>query len=152
MKSIISSLVLLTGLAAVSACKKSDFLYPAMSMVTVSGTLNGSQQVPANPSVATGTLSGSYDKTAKRLTYSVTYYGLTPTIGHFHIGAPGATGPIAIDLPKNNAAQDGYVSPIAGVYILTPANAAALVGNGLYVNLHTLAYPAGEIRADITIK
>ena len=75
-----------------------------------------------------------------------------PTGAHFHTGAPGATGLIIIDLPKNNAAQDGYVSPIAGVYILTPANATALLSNGIYVNLHTTAYPNGEIRGNITIK
>ena len=157
MKSIIFSLVLLTGLAAASACKKSDTSAPTMSTMTVSGVLNGSQQVPANPSVATGTLSGSYDKTAKLLTYSVTYYGLTPTIGHFHYGAPGKTGGHAFSLPfnsssKNNGTLDAYVSPIAATATLTDDQATALLGQAMYVNLHTVTYPDGEIRADVTVK
>ena len=152
MKSIISSLVLLTGLAAFSACKKSDTSAPTTSMMTVSGALNGSQQVPANPSVATGTLSGTYDKTAKLLKYSVTYYGLTPTIGHFHIGAPGAKGPVAVPFAFNNYTNDGFVSPITGSATLTARQDSALLHSAFYANLHSATYPGGEIRADVTVK
>ena len=84
--------------------------------------------------------------------YSVTYSGLTPLGAHFHTGAPGASGPIAIELPKNNAAKDGYVSPIEGENTFTDVQTAALLSNGVYVNLHTTAYPGGEIRADLTVK
>ena len=101
---------------------------------------------------ARGTITGIFDKVSSRLTYSVSFTSLTPLGAHFHIGAPGATGPIIIELPKNNAAKDGYVSPIEGENTFTAAQTAALLSNGVYVNLHTMAYPAGEIRADITIK
>ena len=151
MKSFLSSVLLLIGLVAATACKKSDSS-PSDPGPPIIGNLDGTQQVPMVTSTARGTITGTFDKTSNTFKYSITFTGLTPLGAHFHIGAPGVNGPITIDLPKNNAAQDGYVSPIAGVYILTPANAAALVGNGLYVNLHTMAYPAGEIRADITIK
>ena len=151
MKNILSSVLLLVGLVASTACKRTETA-PADPALPIIGILDGTQQVPMVTSAGRGTIAGSFDKTSNTFKYSITFTGLTPLGAHFHIGAPGATGPIAIDIPKNNAAQDGYVSPIAGVFILTPANAAALVSNGLYVNLHTLAYPAGEIRADITIK
>ena len=103
-------------------------------------------------STARGTITGTLDKASNIFKYSITFSGLVPLGAHFHTGAPGVNGPIIIDLPKNNPAQDGYVSPIAGVYSLSPTNAAALLSNGVYVNLHTMAYPGGEIRANITIK
>ena len=151
MKNILSSVLLLVGLAASTACKRTETA-PADPAQPIIGNLDGTQQVPMVTSAGRGTITGIFDKTANTFRYTITFTGLTPLGAHFHTGAPGATGPIFIDLPKNNAAQDGYVSPMTGFYIITPANAAALLSNGVYVNLHTLAYPAGEIRADITIK
>ena len=101
---------------------------------------------------ARGTITGTFDKVSSRLKYSVTFSGLTPIGAHFHAGAPGMNGSIIIELPKNNAAKDGYVSPIEGENTFTTTQTAALLSNGVYVNLHTAAYPNGEIRADMTVK
>lgn len=101
---------------------------------------------------ATGNLTGTYDKATKVLNYSVTFSGLTPTIGHFHIGAPGVKGPISLTFAFNNATKDGFVSPITGTATLASDQADALLGNAFYANLHTVANPGGEIRADATAK
>ena len=101
---------------------------------------------------ARGVITGTLDKASNTFRYSVTYSGLMPMGAHFHTGAPGVNGPIIDELPKNNTAHVGYVSPIEGAVSLTPANAATLLSNGVYVNLHTVAYPGGEIRANITVK
>ena len=151
MKNFLSSVLLLVGLVAATSCKKSDST-PSDPGPPIIGNLDGTQQVPMVTSNARGVITGTLDKASNTFRYSVSFTSLTPMGAHFHIGAPGVNGPIVIDLPKNNPAQDGYVSPIAGTYILSPANAAALVSNGLYVNLHTMAYPGGEIRGNITIK
>lgn len=89
-------------------------------------------------------MSGTYNKETKVFQYTVTYSGLTPTAGHFHIGAPGATGPVSIPLLFNNSAGNGFASPITGSATLTDAQATALLGNSLYAN--------GEIRANVTAK
>ena len=151
MKNLLYSVLLLTGLVAATACKRTETA-PAVPSPSIIGNLDGTQQVPMVTSTARGVITGTLDKASNTFRYSVTFQGLMPMGAHFHTGAPGVNGPIVIDIPKNNPAQDGYVSPIAGAFILSPANAAALVGNGLYVNLHTMAYPGGEIRGNITVK
>ena len=150
MKNFLYSVLLLTGLVAATACKRTE---PAPDTTSpIISNLNGNQQVPMVTSTARGTITGTFDRNSNVFKYAVTYSGLTPLGAHFHTGAPGASGPIAIELPKNNAAKDGYVSPIEGAFILSPANATALTSNNFYVNLHTAAYTGGEIRANITIK
>ena len=80
------------------------------------------------------------------LTYSITYAGLTPMAGHFHMGAPGTAGPVIILFP--------YVSrsPSSGSVLLTPDQETALLAGNLYVNLHTTANPNGEVRANLVVK
>lgn len=95
---------------------------------------------------------GTFEKNSNSLKYTVTFTSLTPIGAHFHAGAPGMNGPIIIELPQNNAAKDGCVSPIEGENTFTAAQAAALFNNGVYVNLNTTAYPGGEIWADMTVK
>ena len=151
MKNFLYSVLLLTGLVAATACKRTD-TSPSDPAPPIIGNLNGNQQVPMVTSTGRGTITGTFDKNSNVFKYSVTYTGLTPLGAHFHTGAPGVNGPITIELPKNNAARDGYVSPIEGAFILTTANSTALLSNGIYVNLHTAAYPNGEIRADLTVK
>ena len=150
MKNFVSSVLLLIGLVAATACKKSDSSSdPAPPII---GNLGGNQQVPMVTTTARGTITGTFDKVSSRLKYSVSFTSLTPMGAHFHIGAPGVNGPVIIELPKNNPAKDGYVSPIEGENTFTDVQTAALLNNGVYVNLHTMAYPGGEIRANITVK
>lgn len=133
-------------LALATACKKDDTTTPATTPMQVTGTFSGSNETPAVTTSATGNVTATYDKTSKILTYSVTYSGLTPTAGHFHIGAPGVAGPIVIQFP--------YVSysPISGSTLLTPIQEDALLMGNMYANLHTAANPGGEIRANVVAK
>ena len=133
----------LTGLALLSACKKDDESVPTMQ---VSGTLSPANEVPAVTTSATGNVSATYTKSTKTLNYTVTYSGLTPTAGHFHIGAPGVAGPVVITFP--------YLaySPITGSTLLTQLQEDALLAGNMYANLHTSANPSGEIRANVVAK
>ena len=126
-----------------ASCSKKEEAAPApTTTTTLSATINGAQQVPANNSTATGTFTGTYASASKQLTYTVTYQGLTPTIAHIHTGGPGATGSVAV--PFANLA-----SPITGTVTLTPEQADNLLNNRMYVNIHTSALSNGEIRGDI---
>ncbi|MDQ2769349.1 MAG: CHRD domain-containing protein [Bacteroidota bacterium] len=150
MKNLFSSLLLLAGLVAATACKKEDSTNNAPVQPTL-GTFSGRQQVPVVTSAATGTITGTYDKAAMVLTYTVTFSGLSPVAGHLHLGAPGAMGGVFYPFPFNNATGDGYISPITGTKQLTVDQDKALLSRGVYANLHTKAYPNGEIRADMTV-
>jgi hypothetical protein len=138
-------LAALAALTLATACKKDDDV-PATPPLQVTGTFSGSNETPAVTTSATSNVSATYNKTTKILTYTVTYTGLTPTMGHFHTGAPGVAGPVVITFP--------YLaySPISGSTLLTQVQEDALLAGNLYANLHTTANPSGEIRANVVAK
>jgi len=137
----------LLGSATFSACKDDDTTAaPASNVVQLKATINGQQQVAPTPSAATGTMSGSYDKTTRVLTYTVTYTGLTPLAGHIHQAAPGVNGGVIV--PFSSVAT----SPITGTATLSVADGAKLLAGETYVNLHSQAYTSGEIRGNITVQ
>lgn len=109
-------------------------------------TLNAEQQTENVTSDATGTATMEYDDEAKTLNGTIEFTGLTPNAGHLHFGACGANGGIALTIP------DPTTSPIqfiADGEDLTDEIIEALEAGNLYVNLHTEAYPNGEIRGQI---
>src|SRR6185295_14479293 len=84
--------------------------------------LNGSNEVPANASPATGSGIFSYDDVSNDLTYHITFSGLvaTETAAHFHVAPPGVAGPVVFPLPLG--------SPKDGVWAgLSAANETALL-------------------------
>jgi CHRD domain len=109
--------------------------------------LTGAQEVPPVTTQGKGAATITFDPAAKRLSWNVTYSGLSgpATAAHIHGPAePGKTAPPY--LPFQNAA----VSPITGSATLTDAQVADLNGGRMYVNVHTAANPGGEIRGQVT--
>ncbi len=109
-------------------------------------TLDGKSEVPPTTSSGTGTADLDYDAATKKLTWKVTYSGLSgpATAAHFHGPAEaGKNAGVAVAIP--NAAS----SPVEGSATLTDAQAADLLAGKLYVNIHTAANPGGEIRGQV---
>ena len=65
---------------------------------------------------------------------------------HIHIGEAGENGPIIRNLMVDEAA-----GTFSGTFTITDEQAAALTADGLYVNLHTMNFPAGELRGQIDV-
>lgn len=110
-------------------------------------TLNGKSEVPATTSSGTGTADLDYDAASKKLSWTVTYSGLSgpATAAHFHGPAePGKNAGVAVAIPNATS------SPVKGSATLTDAQAADLLGGKYYVNIHTAANPGGEIRGQVT--
>src|ERR1700756_1435735 len=109
-------------------------------------TLSGKSEVPPNTSAATGTADIDYDAASKKLTWKVTYSGLSgpATAAHFH-------GPA--DADKNAgvaiATRSAGTSPAEGGATLTDAQAADFLAGKYYVNVHTQANPGGAIRGQV---
>jgi hypothetical protein len=110
-------------------------------------TLDGKTEVPPNASAGTGTADIDYDAASKKLSWKLTYSGLSgpATAAHFHGPAEaGKNAGVAVAIP--NAAS----SPAEGSATLTDAQAADLMAGKYYVNVHTAANPGGEIRGQVT--
>ena len=110
-------------------------------------TLSGKSEVPPTTSAGTGSADLDYDAASKKLTWKVTYSGLSgpATAAHFH--GPAEAGKNAgVAVPIANAGS----SPVEGSATLTDAQAADLMAGKLYINFHTAANPAGEIRGQVT--
>lgn len=110
-------------------------------------TLDGKSEVPATTTAGTGTADIDYDAASKKLTWKVTYSGLSgpATAAHFHGPAEaGKNAGVAVAIPNAGT------SPAEGSATLTDAQAADLVAGKYYVNIHTAANPAGEIRGQVT--
>jgi hypothetical protein len=120
---------------------------PALAeMQTYKAVLNAASQVPPNDSKGTGALTASYDTATKKLTYNVTYTGLSgpATAAHFHGPADAKTNAgVAV------GAKDVATSPIKGEATLTDAQAADLAAGKWYFNIHTEKNKGGEIRGQV---
>jgi hypothetical protein len=119
----------------------------AAAVVHFTARLTGAAETPPNDSKGTGSAAASLDTTTKKLTWRVTYSGLSgpATMAHFHGPAPaGKAAPVAVPLPNP------VTSPATGSAILTDAQIGDLQGGLWYLNVHTAAHPDGEIRGQLT--
>ncbi|GIZ08274.1 CHRD domain-containing protein [Flavobacterium sp. UMI-01] len=132
-------------LVCFSSCDKDDDTTDN-NKITFKAVLNGSSEVPSNTSTATGTATLVFDNTTKIFTITVTYTGLTVTNAHIHKGAVGVSGAPVFGFST-------FVSPIYYTSIaLTTEQEADLKANLYYVNLHSSAYSAGEIRGQLIMQ
>ena len=113
------------------------------NMIVFSNSLSGSNEIPSNVSIASGTVYGLYDKSTKSLKYVIAYSGLTPTAMHFHKAAAGANGDVVFEIPAP------YSSGMSGSVTLTAAQETDLLSKLWYVNVHSAAFAGGELRTQL---
>jgi hypothetical protein len=109
-------------------------------------TLDGKAEVPPNTSAGKGTADIDYDAATKKLSWKLTYSGLSgpATAAHFHgPAAAGANAGVAVAIPNAASGSEGSAT-------LTDAQAADLLAGKYYVNVHTEANKGGEIRGQVT--
>jgi hypothetical protein len=116
-------------------------------IVTFTATLSGAAQVPPAATPATGVIEARFDTVTHVFSWQVTYSGLigAPTAAHFH--GPsfiGENAGVAVPL------QGALGSPIVGSAVLTLDQASDLMAGRWYLNIHTAAFPGGEIRTQLT--
>ena len=119
---------------------------PAMAeVVKYKATLDGSQQSPPVTTKGKGTATFTFDTTKKKLSWNVKYSGLSGPATAAHIHGPAAMGENAGPVIPFKKLK----SPIKGSETLTDTQAADLEAGKYYVNVHTAANKAGEIRGQI---
>ena len=104
--------------------------------------LSGDYEVPANNSEATGTATLTFSQETKIFTIVVNFSGVTATAAHIHKAAQGVSGGVAF--PLTTTSPISYTSQP-----LTEDQEHDLFDNLYYVNIHSSAYPDGEIRGQL---
>lgn len=111
--------------------------------VTYTASLSGAKETVPNTSTATGTATLVFNTTTKVFTITVVHTLAAPTMGHIHKGAAGSNGPVVYPFTV-------LTSPISYMSAsLTAEQEADLNAGLLYVNLHSTAFPGGEIRGNL---
>ena len=139
--------------------------------------LSGYEEVPLTlSSPASGKFRAFIDEANQKITYKLRYGGFETDVAqaHIHFGARATAGGISVWLCANNPPISGapagtQACPVRAGTItgtITPANVVGPAGQGIaagefgelvaamrsgatYVNVHSAAFPAGEIRAQI---
>ena len=143
----IKTLSLLTA-GALAVALSATSLAQAETM-KITAKLDAASETPPTTSKGTGTLTGSYDTSSKKLTWDVTYSDLTgpATAAHFHAPAPvGKSSGVEIPI------KGDVTSPIKGEMTLTDSDAKNLTDGMTYFNVHTAANKGGEIRGQVMVE
>jgi hypothetical protein len=113
---------------------------------------SGANEVPANASTAGGVIVGVYDDATNTIYYNIIFGGLSANTSAAHFHAPAAPGVNAAVTLGHAGFPTGVV---AGNYskidVFTDAQETNLKAGLMYSNIHTSAFPGGEIRAQIIL-
>ena len=110
----------------------------------MAATLNGSAEVPAVTTSATGTAQITVSP-SRMVSGEIVVTGIDPTVAHIHEAAAGKNGPPIITLIKTT--NDKFSVPPDAK--LTEAQYTSYMTGNLYLNVHSAQHPDGEIRAQL---
>ena len=141
MKFLAKILAMSALVVAISSCDDDD---EDVNTTTFTATLNGANEVPPNISDGSGTATLVFNENTNKFDLNVIYSGVTATDAHIHKGAVGVSGPAVFPITVT-------ASPLTLDDVTLTAEQEADLKNGLYyVNIHSAAYPGGEIRGQLT--
>ena len=103
--------------------------------------MNGAQEVPPTNSTATGVCDVNLSDDAASLFLQCSHNVPNPTNIHLHSAPPGVDGPVVFDLPATSA----FTTNVP----MQPRTVADFVAGFLYVNVHNVDFPQGEIRGQV---
>jgi hypothetical protein len=144
MKTKFITLAVFFLLSGIVSCSSDDDPTPTPNPnVIFNATLNGASESTPNTSTATGTSTLTFNTTTKIFTITVSHTVATPTNGHIHKGAIGVSGSPVFPFVS-------FASPITYTSIALDASQEADLNAELYyVNIHSAAFPGGEIRGQL---
>ena len=109
--------------------------------------LDGAQEVPPTLSGSSGSGSITFSPGLDTVYYDVVYDTLlgAPTVAHFHDGAPGVSGPPLVDVTSsiNGNHLQGMATSLPSDFV------AKCLRGDIYLNIHSAAFPTGEIRGQV---
>lgn len=136
----------LAGIVAAALCGQASAV-----VWTFNDPMTGLQETPPNASPGSGNIAGTYDDVTNVISYNLTFTGLLSPVSaaHFHSAAPGTAGGVQI-------AAAGFPTGVtSGAYgnshVLTASQETQIMSGLWYFNIHSSAFPGGEIRGQITL-
>ncbi|HET7233620.1 MAG TPA: CHRD domain-containing protein [Longimicrobium sp.] len=146
-----------------------DIVLPVFASSNASNNFNasphGSGEVPANDSRGRGSAIFHLSDDGTTLHYKLIVANIDHvTQSHIHLAAKGVNGPVVVFLfgfvaggvTENGVLAEGDITaanliprPAIGFGATMPELVAAMRTGGAYVNVHTVALPAGEIRDQV---
>ena len=153
------------NVAAAAALVLGTSALASAQTIRLTAVLSGSNETPAIVVTgATGTAEVFVNLATQAVTYTVNVFNLPSGAvgGHFHVGGPGAGGPVVVNLtPPANISNDFTLSGTVAqsALIARPEQGIrtwedfiqALVGGQVYVNIHSAVNPGGETRGQLTV-
>ena len=147
MKRITTLFILVIGAFGLLCVSKAD-----ADISNLIATIDGAQ---ANAGAGTGSLGTgtgimTYDDVTGVLSWDISWGGLSgnETVMHFHGPAPpGVNAGVQVDF----GAISGTTSPLIGSSVITAGQAADLLADLWYINIHTDQFPGGEIRGQVLL-
>lgn len=136
-----------TSIAAIAAAGLLFAAAPAYAeILKMAADLTAAAEVPPTTSTGKGRLEGTFDTNSRELNYTVTYEGLTgpATAAHFHGPANDNQ-----NAPPVVPVEGDLTSPFTGKATLTPEQQTQIHDQKWYFNIHTAAFPDGEIRGKV---
>jgi hypothetical protein len=139
-----------------------------MDVQSFSTTMTGDEEVPPVATSATGSATFEVSQDGNSISFEVTLVNLSnTTMAHIHLAGAGVNGPVVAWLYPDSPPAQLIAGSFSGVLSSGTITAGDLVGplegHGIdvlidamiagdtYVNVHTEAFPAGEIRGQIAL-
>jgi len=115
--------------------------------------MTGGQEVPAVVTSSYGRVGFEFADALTSMSYIIRTNISAPTAAHIHCAPAGQNGPVGVTLQLRSATGHGTITKpdannACGWTTLADVMTAMQSG-GAYVNVHTAAYPTGEIRGQI---
>ena len=113
--------------------------------------LDGSQEpnMPVTSGMGTGSATLQWETLEFTMDFSFSGLGANTTAAHIHRAAIGVNGPVIIPLTLMPLGASWGSGHFEGV--VSEAQAWEMVNGNTYLNIHTSAYPGGEIRGQLLV-
>lgn len=125
------------------------------AILNLGASLSGANEVPPNNSQAFGVAALTFDTDTNTITsMRILLFGINRTdiiLNHIHRAPAGVNGPVIVDFGDVTqwVNDSGGLSRTFTNLAFPAADVGNLLSRGTYINIHTNAFPGGELRGQI---